>query len=126
METIRTTTLLRSGNLKRNAVTQTPEKKHQLTLIEKKRKLLLSLLTDNLIPTSQKRRFCRQVDFAVPANNKLKRKRKKYIHFARDLKKKKQWNMIRIVNGTFVIEPKGLAAKSARAVEYADSIIAEG
>ena len=56
------------------------------------------------------------MDFAVPADSKVKlkesAKRYKYLHLAKELKKKKLWKMkmtvIPIVIGALVTIPKGL------------------
>ena len=60
--------------------------------------LLLFLIINSLISpkdNQQKRRTCWRVDFAVPADHKVKlkesKKRHKYLDLARELKK--QWNM---------------------------------
>ena len=62
----------------------------------------------------QKKRFCKIIDFAVPADNRIKlkecEKKDKYLDLARELKK--LWNMqvtiIPIVIGAFGTVTKGL------------------
>ena len=62
----------------------------------------------------QKKRICKIVDFAVPANHRIKlkecEKKDKYLDFARELKK--LWNMrvtiLPIVIGAFGTVTKGL------------------
>ena len=81
-----------------------------------------NIQTDHLIPArrpdltiiNKKKRACKIVDFAVPADRRIKlkecEKRDKYIYVARELKK--LWNMqvkiIPIVIGAFGIVTKGL------------------
>ena len=63
----------------------------------------------------KKKKICKIVDFAVPANHRIKlkecEKRDKYLDLARELKKK-LWNMkvtiIPIVKGAFGTVTKGL------------------
>ena len=81
-----------------------------------------NIQTDHLIPTrrpdliiiNKKKRTCKIVDFAVPANHRVKlkecEKKDKYLDLARELKK--LWNMqvtiIPIVISAFGIVTKGL------------------
>ena len=81
-----------------------------------------NIQTDHLIPArrpdnnnqQKKKRTCKIVDFAVPADHRIKlkecEKKDKYLDLARELKK--LWNMqvtiIPIVIGAFVTVTKGL------------------
>ena len=81
-----------------------------------------NIQTDHLIPArrpdliiiNKKKRTCKTVDFAVPADHRIKlkqcEKKYKYLDFARELKK--LWNMqvtiIPIVIGAFGTVTKGL------------------
>ena len=64
----------------------------------------------------KKKKICKIVDFAVPADHRIKlkecEKKDKYLDLTRGLKKKKQWNMkvtiIPIVIGVFGTVSKGL------------------
>ena len=64
--------------------------------------------------TTATNRFCKIVDFAIPADHRIKlneyKMKDKYLDLARELKK--LWNMkvtiIPIVNGAFRTVPKGL------------------
>ena len=68
----------------------------------------------DLIIINKKKRTCKKVDFAVPADHRIKlkecEKKDKYLDLARELKK--LWNMkvtiIPIVIGAFGIVTKGL------------------
>ena len=70
---------------------------------------------DLIIIKKKKKRICKTVDFAVPADHRIKlegcEKKDKYLDLARDLKKK-LWNMkvaiIPIVIGAFGKVTKGL------------------
>ena len=82
----------------------------------------LDIQTDHLIPArrpdliiiNKKKRTCKIVDFAVPADHRIKQKesekKDKYLDLARELKK--LWNMqvkiIPIVIGAFGTVTKGL------------------
>ena len=67
----------------------------------------------------KKKRTCKIVDFAVPADHRIKlkecEKKDKYLDLARELKKKKQWNVkvtiIPIVIGAFGTVIKGISKK---------------
>ena len=108
--------------MRRLAVTQTP-KTNQLTLIVKNSKGVNNNNTNRspnpgqktrLNNNQQKRRTCKIVDFAVPADHRIKlkecEKKDKYLDLARELKK--LWNMqvtiIPIVIGAFGTVTKGL------------------
>ena len=75
---------------------------------------LISAQTPDLIIINKKKRTCKTVDFAVPADHRIKlkecEKKDKYLDFARELKK--LWNMqvtiIPIVIGAFGTVTKGL------------------
>ena len=75
---------------------------------------LISAKRPDLIIINEKKRTCKIVDFAVPADHRIKlkvcEKKDKYLDFARELKK--LWNMevtiIPIVIGAFGTVPKGL------------------
>ena len=75
----------------------------------------------------QKKRICKIVDFAVPADHRIKlkecEKRDKYLDFARELKK--LWNMkvtiIQIVIGAFGTVTKGLL-KGLEDLEVGDRV----
>ena len=103
-------------------------KDHQLKLVWKTRKDTLKLLWDfdiqtdhlisdrrpDLIIINKKKRACKIIDYAVPADHRIKlkecEKKDKYLDLARELKK--LWNMkvtiIPIVNGAFDTVTKGL------------------
>ena len=74
------------------------------------RRLDLIIINNN---NNKKKRICKSVDFAVPANHRIKlkecEKKNKYLDFARELKK--LWNMkvtiISIVIGAFGTVSKG-------------------
>ena len=74
----------------------------------------ISARRPDLIIINKKKRTCKIVDFAVPADNRIKLKeleeKDKYLDLARELKK--LWNMkvtiIPIVIGAFGTETKGL------------------
>ena len=76
---------------------------------------LISARRPDLIIINKKERTCKIVDFAVPADHRIKlkecKKRNKYLDLARELKKK-LWNMqvtiIPIVIGAFGTVTKGL------------------
>ena len=75
---------------------------------------LISTRRPDLIIINRKKRTCKNVDFAVPADHRINRKecekKDKYLEFARELKK--LWNMkvtiIPIVIGAFGTVTKGL------------------
>ena len=74
---------------------------------------LISARRRDLIIITKKKRICKIVDFAVPADHRIKLKeweKDKYLNFARELKK--LWNMkltvIPIVIGAFATVTKGL------------------
>ena len=74
---------------------------------------LISARRRGLININKKKRICKIVDFAVPADHRIKLKeweKDKYLNFARELKK--LWNMkltvIPIVIGAFATVSKGL------------------
>ena len=75
---------------------------------------LISARRSELIIINKKKRTCKIVDFAVPADHRIKlkecEKKDKYLDFARELKK--LWNMpvtiIPIVIGAFGTVTKGL------------------
>ena len=74
---------------------------------------LISARRRDLININKKKRICKIVDFAVPADHRIKLKeceKDKYLNFARELKK--LWNMkltvIPIVTGAFATVTKGL------------------
>ena len=75
---------------------------------------LISTRRPDLIIINKKKRICKIVDFAVPADHKIKlkecEKRDKYLDLARELKK--LWNMeltiVPIVIGAFGTITKGL------------------
>ena len=72
---------------------------------------LISARRPDLIITNKKKKICKIVDFAVPADNRIKLKeseeRDKYLDLARELKK--LWNMkVTIVIGAFGTVTKGL------------------
>ena len=127
------------GGLRRLAVTQTPVKGHQLTLVWKKNSFAqpntcprkwhvqtpegpwytnvspnLGLKTRPYNTLRKEKKICKIVDFAVPADHRIKLKecenRDKYLDLARELKK--LWNMkvtiIPIVIGAFGTVSKGL------------------
>ena len=87
-----------------------------------------NIQTDHLIPArrpdlimiNKKKRTCKIVDFAVPADRRIKlkecEKKDKYLDHARELKK--LWNMqviiIPIVIGAFGTVTKGLIIKGTR------------
>ena len=74
----------------------------------------ISARRPDLIIINKKKRICKIVDFAVPADHRIKlkeyEKKDKYLDFARELKK--PWNMkvtiILIVIGAFGTVTKGL------------------
>ena len=84
--------------------------------------IIINILTNHLIPArrpdlriiNKKKRTCKIVDFAVPADHRIKQmeyeKKDKYLDLARELKK--LWNMqvtiIPIVIGAFGTVTKGL------------------
>ncbi len=74
--------------MRRLAVTQTPVKNHQVTLMWKNSK---GVNNNN----NNKKKICKIVDFAVPAEHRIKlkecEKRDKYLNLARELKK--LWNI---------------------------------
>ena len=119
--------------MRRLAVTQTPVKTHRLThnpapvLENDTHKLLwdFSIQTDHQIPArrpdliiinkkKKKKRICKIVDFAVPADHRINlkecEKKDKYLDLARELKN--LWNMevaiVPIVIGAFGTITKGL------------------
>ena len=75
---------------------------------------LISARRQDIIIINKKKRTCKIVDFAVPADHRIKlkecEKKDKYLDLARELKK--QWNMqvtiIPIVIGSFGTVTKGL------------------
>ena len=75
---------------------------------------LISARRPDLIIINKKKRTCKIVDFAIPADHRIKlkecEKKDKYLDLARELKK--QWNMqvtiILIVIGAFGTVTKGL------------------
>ena len=75
---------------------------------------LISARRPDLIIINKRKRTCKIVDFAVPADHRIKlkkcEKKDKYLDFARELKN--LWNMqvtiIPIVIGAFGTETKGL------------------
>ena len=94
-------------NLKRLVITQTPVNNHQLTQVWKTLKIIMIIIII-------RRRTCKIVDFAVPADHRIKlkecEKRDMYLDLVRKLKK--LWNMqvtiILIVIGAFGTVTKGL------------------
>ena len=95
-------------------------KKKQVKITQKKEKLIIIIIIiiltrrPDLIIINKKTRACKIVDFAVPADHRIKlkecEKKDKYHDLARELKK--LWNMkvtiIPIVIGAFETETKGL------------------
>ena len=79
--------------------------------------LLISAKRPDLIIINQKKRTCRIVDFAVPANHRVKlkesKKKVKYLDLARELKKlwKIKVTIIPIVIGALGTVTKGLVQK---------------
>ena len=77
---------------------------------------LISARRPDLIIINKKKRTCKFIDFAVPADNRIKlkeyEKKDKYLDLAREVKKNKLWNMkaiiIPIVIGAFGTVTKGL------------------
>ena len=90
------------GELRRLAVTQTPVEDHQLMLVWK------------TLYNNKKKRTCKIVDFAVPADHRIKlkecEKKDKYLDLARELKIlwKMKVTIIRIIIGAFKGLLKGL------------------
>ena len=78
---------------------------------------LISARKPDLVIISKKRRTCKIVDFAVPADHRIKlkecEKKDKYLDLARELKK--LWDMqvgiISIVIGAFIIVTEGLVKR---------------
>ena len=75
------------GDLRRLAVTQTPVKNYQLMLVWK----TISARRPDLIIINKKERTCKIVDFAVPADHRIKlkecKKKDKYFDLATEMKK---------------------------------------
>ena len=100
------------------AITQTPVKSHQLTLMGK-------TCLNNNYNNNNNNKICKIVDFAVPADHRIIlkecEKRDKYLDLARELKK--LWNMkvtsIPIMIGAFSMVTKGLL-KSLEDLEAGD------
>ena len=119
VETIQTTALLRSDRIL-SRVLETWGDLLPLTLQWKTfcycwcEELSISAKRPDLIIINKKKRTCKIVDFAVPADHRIKQKecekKDKYLDFARELKK--LWNMqvtiIPIVIGAFGTVTKGL------------------
>ena len=88
---------------------------------------LISARRPDLIIINKKKRICKIVDFAVPADHRIKlkecEKRDKYLDFARELKK--LWNLkvtiIPIVIGAFGTVNKGLL-KGLEDLEVGDRV----
>ena len=110
--------------MRRLAVTQTPVKDHQLTVRGKTLMAIMIIIITHGSPNlgqntrlynnQQKKRICKIVDFAVPADHRIKlkecKKKDKYLDLARELKK--LWNMkvtiVSIVILAFGTVTKGL------------------
>ena len=81
----------------------------------------------DLIIINRKERICKIIDFALPADNRIKlkecKKKDKYLDLARELKK--LWSIkvtiIPIVNGAFGIVTKGLL-KRLEGLEVSDQV----
>ena len=97
VETIRTTALLKTARIvRRLAITQSPVKDHQLTLMWKTLMSNNNHNNNNLLIVNKKRRTGWIVDFAVLADHRVKLKESEErdwnINFARELKQQ-LWNM---------------------------------